>query len=152
MQHLASFANLKTTDSISSNKSQPITWAARAITTTKHVGVKETDLDFNSRKSAWPRQSRVTQTNYSWGVTYSYNHKQIQRRKSWRPRLSSLSLSYKSRSLPPLQSLLASMTLTITRHPNQLLRGVISSYHRVQIQRRKSWRPRFSSLSLSYKS
>ena len=94
--------------------------AARTVTTIRHVGAMNADLDLNLHRPARPRQSRSTQTNYGRGVKCRYDRKQMRRWKSRRPRLSSLSLSYKSRSLPPLQSLPASMTLKITCHSNQL--------------------------------
>jgi len=46
--------------------------AVRTVTTSRHVGATDADLDLNLRQPSRPHQSRATQTNYNRGLTCSY--------------------------------------------------------------------------------
>ena len=82
--------------------------ANRTVTTTRHV-VRDncrsellSSLTSNLCQPAWSPKITHHSTNCSWDVTCSCDRGLIYRRRSRRPRLSSSTLSYKSRYLPLL--------------------------------------------------
>ena len=103
--HMTSFAVHRITNSVSSNKSHPTTWLLEWLQSSAVWGLWMWIWISIFASQHHPINHAPLKPITTGGVTCSYDRGQIQRRKSRRSRLSSLSLRYKNWSLLLLQKI-----------------------------------------------